>query len=143
MLECPECGYRRVGYDGYCERCETLTRQPVPTKKPHYRNKSLDDLRGEIEGSVRVTYKLPPDEPRVAVSHDDYMEFLRRMQTRPMTESEVADLVIRRLERVAAGKTTEDEEFYEVKELRKLSDAWLSEAQENRIRSLVLQYASR
>jgi hypothetical protein len=133
----------KVGYDGFCERCETRTVKPAPAKKPHYRNKSLDDLRIEVDSTNGVTYKLPPDEPRIAVSHDDYLEFLRRLQTRPMTEGEVADMVIRRLERVATGKSTPDEVFYDVKELRKLSDAWISEAQERRIRSLVVQYATR
>ena len=133
----------KVGYDGHCERCAGRPVKPSPPKKPSYRNKSLDALREEVEGSGQVIYKLPPDEPRIAVSHEDYLEFLRRMQTRPMTEGEVADLIIRRLELVASGKIDPDEAVYEVKELRELSDAWLSEAQEKRIRSLVIHYASR
>jgi hypothetical protein len=133
----------RTGFDGFCERCATRRPKPLTPKKASYRNRSLDELRSDEQVRRRVTYNLPPDEPRVAVSHDDYLEFLRRMQTRPMTEGEVADLVIRRLERVAAGKTPQDEIVYEVKDLCKLSEAWISEAQEKRIRSLVFNYASR
>ena len=131
----------RVGYDGFCERCETRTVKLPVRRKAHYRNKSLDELRAASPEMVK--YSLPSCEPRIAVSHEDYVEFLRRMQTRPMTEGEVADLVIRRLERVVSGKCSPDDIVYEVTELRKLSEAWLSEAQENRIRSLVLQHAKR
>ena len=143
MQQCPKCGYMKVGYDGECERCEALVKREPAAKKPHYRNKTLNDLREAESASKAVTYNLPPDEPRSAVSHDDYVEFLRRMQTSPMTEGEVVDLIIRRLERVASGDTPPEEKVYEIKELRTLSDAWLTEAQENRIRSLVIRYAER
>ena len=143
MQECRKCGYMKVGYDGHCERCATRRVKPSPPKKPSYRNKTLDSLREEVDCSTQVIYRLPPDEPRIAVSHEDYLEFLRRLQTRPMTEGEIADLVIRRLELVATGKIDPDEVVYEVRELRKLSEAWLSEAQEKRIRSLVIHHASR
>jgi hypothetical protein len=133
----------KAGYDGYCERCAAHRSKPAPPKKASYRNKSLDAVREELSATAQVLYRLPPDEPRIAVSHEDYLEFLRRMQTRPMTEGEVADLVIRRLEQVATGKIDPDAAVYGVDELRKLSDAWLTEAQEKRIRSLVMQYASR
>src|SRR5687767_4098234 len=143
MQKCLDCGYMKVGYDGYCERCATRRAKPALAKKPTYRNKTLDSLREEVNRNGEVIYRLPPDEPRIAVSQADYLEFLRRMQTHPMTEGEVADLVIRRLELVVSGKLDPDEAVYEVKDLRRLSDAWLSEAQEIRIRTLVIDYASR
>ena len=143
MQKCRDCGYMKSGYDGHCERCAARSGKPALPKKASYRNKSLDALREEVKGSREVIYRLPADEPRIAVSQEDYLEFLRRMQTHPMTEGEVADLVIRRLELVVSGKIDPDEAVYEIKELRSLSDAWLSEAQEKRIRTLVIHYASR
>lgn len=133
----------KVGYDGFCERCEPLAVKTPASKKPHYLNKSLDDLRRGNEPPIGVSFILPAGEPRIAVTHEDYVEFLRRMQTHPMTEGEVANLVIRRFDGVAAGTVLPDEAVYEVKKLRELSEAWISEEQEFRIRTLVNQYASR